>query len=480
MSNPERTSNPAKQTTGSGSGSGSGFGSGRDPVREKVITSIAAQVRRYPDLVIDTTLDESSGRDAAFAHAITDAVLRRWLTLEHILNLGMRTPMGGIEADVRAILMVGAAQLLFLDKVPPHAAIDQSVRDAKERVRAGAGGLVNAALRRVAELRGERIERPTDWASRKDLLVRSDGGAIQLTRDCLPDELYLRLAIQTSHPSGLIKRWITLHGEEVAAAIALKATAPAPTVVNTEMDGGTRERLIEARNAWAHEEADSLVWGSDRAHLQKLLASTKLWVQDPSSAHVVRFLAKQVDAGRVRNVVDLCAGQGTKTRQLLNAFPNAKIYAAEVDERRLRVLEATFANERRVRVVHADELRANAAEVGADFVLLDVPCSNSGVLARRVEARYRLNGKAVAELVAIQQGIMATGASLLKKGGLLAYSTCSIEPEEDQAQREWVCGTMQFEMIAESLTLPAGMPGGAPESARDGSYVFLARSISGA
>lgn len=473
MSNPERTSNRAKQANGPGSGSG------RDPVREKVITSIAAQVRRYPDLVIDTTLDDSTGRDAAFAHAITDAVLRRWLTLEHILNLGMRTPMGGIEADVRAILMVGAAQLLFLDKVPPHAAIDQSVRDAKARVRAGAGGLVNAALRRVAELRGERIERPADWSSRKNLLVRSDGGAIQLTRDCLPDELYLRLAIQTSHPSGLIKRWISLHGEEAAAAMALKATAPAPTIVNTEMDGATRERLIQAKNAWAHDEADSLVWGSDRAHLQKLLASTKLWVQDPSSAHVVRFLAKQVDAGRVRNVVDLCAGQGTKTRQLLKAFPNAKIYAAEVDERRLRILDETFASERRVRVLHADELRGNASEVGADFVLLDVPCSNSGVLARRVEARYRLNGKAVAELVAIQQGIMTTGASLLKPGGLIAYSTCSIEPEEDQQQREWLCKTLRFAMVAESLTLPAGAPGGAPESARDGSYVVLMRAISG-
>ncbi|MFO0786844.1 MAG: transcription antitermination factor NusB [Phycisphaerales bacterium] len=436
---------------------------------------IASQVRRYPDLVPDPELDGGNDRDSAFSHAILDAVLRRWITLEFLLELGMRSPIRGVEADVRAILLVGAAQLLFLDRVPPHAAIDQSVREAKARVREGAGGLVNAVLRRVAELRGDRIDRPPDWTARSDILVREDGGAVALSRAVFPEEQTRRLAVQTGLPRGVVERWVTSHGFDRAAGLALKTIAPAPTILNVEAAPEISERLRTEKLAVPHSSGAALVWRSDRAHLKRLLDATGVWVQDPSSAHVVRFIAGHVEPSAVRSVVDLCAGQGTKTRQLLRAFPKAQITAADVDPRRLDILSRTFAGHSRVKIMDARVLAAGFP--GANLVLLDVPCSNSGVLARRVEARHRLNGRSVGELVELQLRIAAAGAALLAPGGWLAYSTCSIEPEEDQQQRESITRLHGLGFVAENLILPEGGPGMDASLARDGSYAALFRRL---
>lgn len=351
---------------------------GPDPTRAYAIEAIGSQVRRFPELAIGADGAFAEGRDGAFAHAIYDGVLRRWLTLEFVIGRGLKQAFGAVEPDLRAVLLAGAVQLLLLDRVPDHAAIDQSVRHAKARIREGAGGLVNAALRRVAELKGERGEQPADWMQRRDLLLTADGRALQLKAEILPRDFAERLSVQTSHPEGLLRRWIAAHGEEQASALALKGIAPVPTILNIEADESAGENLIDCDMAVRHEEKKALVWTADRMRLRAMLEKSRIWVQDPSSADVVRIVAGAVDAGTIRRVVDLCAGQGTKTRQLLRAFPNANVLAADVDGRRLDMLGRVFGGEKRVKVEHAD---AAAARVGeADLVLLDVPCSNSGVL----------------------------------------------------------------------------------------------------
>ncbi len=407
-----------------------------------------------------------------------DAVLRRWLTLEYLIDLGLRTPMSGVEADVRAVLLAGAAQLLLLDRVPAHAAIDQSVRYAKQHIRVGAGGLVNAALRRVAELRKERIERPADWAERRDILALPDGRVMLLSGEVLPKELDRRLAIQTSHSAGLIGRWLAMFGEEAGAAIALKSIAPAPTVLNTEADPEAAARLVTKEKAVPHEETDAIVWKGARIALGAELSRTNLWAQDPSSAAVVRFIASLVPPKEVRRVVDLCAGRGTKTRQIIRAFPEASVIAADVDDARLADLAKVMDGVSGVRVMHAGRVREACERAGADLVLLDVPCSNSGVFARRVEARYRINRKSLAELVEMQRGIIATGAACVRAGGRIAYSTCSLEPEENELQKEWMAAEFGAEIAGELRTSPSGGPGGDPSRAHDGSYVTIVRLAS--
>lgn len=444
---------------------------GPDPTRAYAIEAIASQARRFPDLAIGAEAGFAEGRDGAFAHAIVDSVLRRWLTLEYLIGRGLKQAFGAVEPDLRAVLLAGAAQLLLLDRVPDHAAIDQSVRHAKSRIREGAGGLVNAALRRVAELKGERAARPAEWARRRDVLLLADGRAMKLAADVLPDDFAERLSVQTSYPIGLIRRWIGAHGEERASEIAWKGIAPAPTILNIEGDEKAGAEILERGLAARHEETRALVWTADRARLRGVLERTRVWVQDPSSADVVRTVAGAVGGAAITRIIDLCAGQGTKTRQLLRAFPKAQVLAADVDARRLGMLREVFGGDARVRVEHSD---AAAARVGeADFVLLDVPCSNSGVLARRVEARYRINGKSVAELVAIQRGILERGAAVVRAGGFVAYSTCSLEPEENGMQRAWAEENCGLSVVQEKSTLPRGGCGEDDTHARDGSYVAV-------
>lgn len=444
-----------------------------DPTRAYAIEAIAAQVRRFPDLTILGDGEFAEGRDGAFAHAIVDAVLRRWITLEFVIARGLKQPFSAIEPDLRAVLLAGAAQLLLLDRVPDHAAIDESVRHAKTRIRAGAGGLVNAALRRVAELKGERQVRPADWARRRDLLVTPDGKAMQMCAEVLPREFAHRLAIQTSHPERLLRRWIAAHGEENAAKFALKGIAPAPTILNIEANEAEGAALVERGLAARHEAPLALVWTAERAGLREVIARDQLWVQDPSSADVVRTASAIEGAEKVRRVVDLCAGQGTKTRQLLRCFRNASVLAADVDDRRLETLRRVFSAEPRIKVEHARDASARKGE--ADLVLLDVPCSNSGVLARRVEARYRIRGQSVAELVEIQRTILARGAAIVRDGGIVVYSTCSLEPEENIGQREWAQSDLGLSLVTERSNVPRGACGLDPSAARDGSYVAVMR-----
>ncbi|MBY0112224.1 MAG: hypothetical protein K2Y21_05340 [Phycisphaerales bacterium] len=451
-----------------------------DPVRDRVTGLVASMVATFPDLPLGAEFTEFEGRDAAFAHAIHDAVLRRWLTLELLIGLGLDRPFRSLEPGLQAVLLVGAAQMVLLDKVPPHAAIDQSVHIAKARIRIGAGGLVNAVLRRVTELCGERTSRGTDWRTRLDAIPLGDGRSLLLTRACLPTDEVKRIAAITSTPKPLFEKWVQAFGIDAASAIALKGIGTAPTVVNAEARPEAARALVLDGDLSPHSRELSFVWRGERRDLSETLDRSGLWVQDPASAEVVRTVAAAAgkDASNVRLVVDLCAGQGTKTRQLLRAFPNATVIACEVDDERLATLKRVFAKEPRIRVLHAQHATRTCQDGGvgvADVVLLDVPCSNSGVLSRRVEARYRLDAAAIAELVKLQREILATGRSLLKPGGLLAYSTCSLEHEENESQRDHMVEALGCVLMVDRRTMPAGLPGEDHALFHDGSYVTVGR-----
>lgn len=450
-----------------------------DPVRDRVAGHVASLVATFPDLPLGASFDSFEPRDAAFAHAVYDAVVRRWLTLEFLISLGLSRPFRSLEPGVQAVLLCGAAQIVLLDKVPVHAAIDESVNIAKARIRVGAGGLVNAGLRRVAELCGERGDRPSDWTTRRDSVPLGDGRALTLTRPCLPDEHSKRISILCSVPKPLLERWGAAFGAAQAASVAIKTIGPSPTVVNAA--GHTASSLAdEHANLSPHARSGSFVWTGERRVLGDFLARTGTWVQDPASAEVVPTVAAAAggNADAMRLVVDLCAGQGTKTRQLLHAFPNATIIACEVDDERLATLKKVFAGNARVKVLHAQHAPRACQDGGtgvADLVLLDVPCSNTGVLGRRIEARYRLDARSLEELVKLQREIIGVGRSLLRSGGLLAYSTCSLEHEENEAQRDYIVSAVGATLMLDRRTMPRGLPGEPFTGSNDGSYVTVAR-----
>lgn len=447
-----------------------------------VFARLADDAKRFPDIV-PRPLETSStkerpldARDAAFAHALYDQTVRRWYTLQAVVAPRLNQPFIETETRLRAALLGGAAQLILLDRVPPHAAISETVEWAKRAIRPGAGKLVNAVLRRVAELVGDDRRYRDGWDDDRDAIPLSDGRALVLTQPVLSEDPLDRLSAATSIPRPLIASWHDHLGPDAARSLALHALAHAPVTLNTSC----AESPVELGTP--HNTPGFRVVAPDTPGFTELLEQrTDVWVQDPTSSEAVASVADLAGAIGTGLIIDACAGKGTKTRQLARLFPDAEIIASDTDRERYAVLERVFAGHPRVRVIpYADLLDAvisRAEPARADLVLLDVPCSNSGVLARRPEAKYRVATRQHDRLLDTQRQIIADSLRLLSDRGAILYSTCSLQPEENHDQADWARTWHGFNPTRQRLTLPEGLPGGDPACYRDGGFsVLLSRS----
>jgi len=463
-----------------------------DPARDRAYRRVAKQARRFPDRLLITPLgDENlSPRDASFAHALYDVAMRRWITLEFIVQQGLKREFSSLDEHVRAALICGSAQMLLMNTIPPRAAINESVTWTKRVTRSDRpGGFVNAVLRRVAELIGEEpvekivesglepAERPERrWPPRLERyehgraeLPLADGRAIPLAQEVLPEDPVQRLAIATGHPVELLRLWAKSMPLRDVRALALHGIVRPPVILNTAH--ATSELPKEV--AKAHEAPGHHVFTGSRAELLSLLEKRPdVWVQDPASSLAVESVT---DLSPMM-IIDACAGQGTKTRQLAETFPDAKIVATDIDHKRRVALEQAFKDgphHERVTVIDHRKLDDWAGK--ADLVLLDVPCSNTGVLARRVEARYRASESNLAGLLGMQRQIVADAVRLLAPGGAILYSTCSLDPRENEEIVEWATRWHNFESSRAARRMPSGGPGEPAESYSDGSFAALLR-----
>jgi 16S rRNA (cytosine967-C5)-methyltransferase len=405
-------------------------------------------------------------RDAGLASAIYDAVVRRWLTLSAVLEHVLGRSMSAIEPPLRAVLLAGAAQLLLLDRIPDHAAVDESVELAKVLVRPKAAGLVNAGLRRVAGLRTERGAAPPQERVGRDRIALSDGRVLRLNAAVFPGGELELLAAATSHPTGLLRRWAGRWPADRVANLGLHGAMHAPTVLNTTFASRPLPDSLLPHQSHGHH-----VFAGTHAELLALLGSRRdLWVQDAASSRAVASAAS-LNPGVI---VDVCAGQGTKTRQLAATFPHARVVATDADPERVQILRRLFADTAHVEVAAIDALLPRLAGA-ADLVLLDVPCSNTGVLARRPEARYRAGPAQLQRLTAIQRKIITDALPLLRRapGGRVLYSTCSLELEENQRQAAWAAREHNLRIRHEEQAEPHSTPGDDPALYRDGAYSAL-------
>ena len=454
----------------------------RDPARDRAYRRISKQVRRYPHNLLITPLGDEglSAVDASFAHALYDVVMRRWITLEHLASLGLKRDFETLDASVQAAILAGSAQMLLMETIPPRAALNESVTWAKRVTRTDrAGGFVNAALRRVSELIGEgdtpEGEEPSRrWPPRReryegkrDELPLANGRAVPLAFEVLPEDPLQRLAIATGHPLDLLRLWSKSMSLREVRALAMHGITRPPVILNT----AHVQTPPPAESVTPHTAPGHHVFTGSHAELVRLLERrSDLWVQDPASSLAVESVADL----RPKLIVDACAGQGTKTRQLAAMFPDAHIVATDIDVKRRVALAEVFQSHpdaKRVTVINHADLSQWASK--ADLALLDVPCSNTGVLARRVEARYRASESAVAELGGLQRQIVADAVKLLAPGGALLYSTCSLDPRENDDMVEWAVRWHGFESTRQSRRLPAGGPGEPDDRYSDGSFAAL-------
>lgn len=433
--------------------------------RDLVTRRIAARASSFPNFDL-SPLETGSldARDAALARAIDHAVARRWLTLAAVLDSRLDQAWDALQPKVQAPLLVGAAQLLLMERLPDHAVINEAVEWTKANARHKAGGLVNAVLRRVAKLRGE-VARLRDMHVDlpRNVLPLEDGRAMTLAEDVFDADPALRLAQQTSHNHELIIHWMRSHGPKVMHRLAMHSLVHAPIIV-TGMDS---ERLPQD-DLVPHDKPGFFVYTGPREQLDALLAEHPHGrVQDPGTAAAMNHSAGL----QPKLIVDLCAGRGTKTRQLAQLHPEARIVATDMDEDRFGMLQDTFAGDNRVKVVPFADVGQYREQ--ADLLVLDVPCSNTGVLGRRVEAKYRFTETSLEAVCEIQRQIIADALPLLAPNARLLYSTCSIEKQENHRQAKWMEHWHPLHIVDEVQLLPRSMPGDSPTAYADGGYAVL-------
>lgn len=435
---------------------------------------IAALASRFPDLGLP---DQEAGPEPAeaaippLARAIEHEVRRRWLTLAAVCERSLdRGSWQRLEPRLKSVLLVGAAQLLLFEGEPDHAVVDAAVSWASKRIRRGAGGLANAVLRRIADSREARLPPDDPHAAHFDrhrhVLPLRDGSAWRLRAEAFAAEPVERLAEQTSHGRELLLHWINAHGFRAARDLAAHGLVSPPTIL-----AGPETAFPDEPSLASHDRSGFRVFRGDPASLAHWLdPHPAVRVQDPGSAAPVESTAVL----RPRRILDLCAGRGTKTRQLAALHHDAEILAVEPHESRRRDLEALAARSPRIRAIGHADLPSLAASI--DLALLDVPCSNTAVLPRRPEARYRFTKRRLAGLVEAQREIAMAAEPLLAPSSAVLYATCSLEPAENERQARWIAERFGMEIRTMAVRLPKGLPGEPASRYEDGGFhALLAR-----
>lgn len=378
-----------------------------------------------------------SERDRAFARTLAAGCIRRLLTLDTVLQAFCDRKWNEIQEPVRHILRLGAYQLLFCQGVPARAAVNETVELANRTSHPRAGGFVNAVLRAIE--RDFRIVESGRIDRKRAVLVNPTRWAV-FTKDIFPDPHAAQVAYisrQLSFPEWLVRRWVTRYGGDKTWDLCLAENEEAPVFLRPhppKADADALVKLLAEDGIVAHASASGRTVRLP-AHINTLtlraIREGYCLVQDDSAAAVVPFLAPHKGS----RVLDLCAAPGGKTTQLAEMVgEEGSVVAVESNPRRIdRILENV---ERlgigNVAVVAADGRALPSALGKFDYVLVDAPCSNTAVLRRRLEARWRVTDQSLASLNRLQYELAVSGVTALKPGGRMVYSTCSLEPEENQ------------------------------------------------
>jgi 16S rRNA (cytosine967-C5)-methyltransferase len=361
----------------------------------------------YSNLLLPKLLRERgiTGADANFATELTYGTLRRQGSLDAVLAAGAKREVASLELGVRAVLRLGAYQLLHT-RVPPHAAVSTTVELCRTVVGPKPAGLVNAVLRRVSE---------RDWAGWVDELAPAD-------------DPVARLALDHGYP-----RWIAVafadalgSDDELAAALfderpTTHLVARPGRITQAELlrlvgDTGTPGRFSPYA---VH------LSGGDPAGLRPVRAG-RAAVQDEGSQLMAVALATAPFEGRDERWLDLCAGPGGKAALLAGLLPDAgRLVAGDLHPHRARLVAGSLGEDPRSVAVVADAVAGGYAEAAADRVLLDAPCSGLGALRRRPESRWRRQPEDVIRLQPLQRELLNRAIDCARPGGIVGYVVCS-------------------------------------------------------
>lgn len=375
---------------------------------EQFADAILGQLLRSSDL---------AAPDRAFATELFYGVLRNLMLLDFWID-SLRSRH--LDHDTRDLLRLGLYQLFVLE-TPEHAAVFETVALAKPKGRSLVNGVLRSATRGKADL--------VRKASEQDLSVR------------------------TSHPQFLVDRWVKNFSDKDAEALCDWNNRPAPIYARINRIKTTKDEFL-AR----HRDAEPLSAHENFVRLTNIpheaLAEGHCYIQDPSTAAACLLL----DPKPGDRVLDACAAPGGKTGYIAELMKNEGfILACDRDTSRVRTLQE---NLERLGVgisrcvPHDWTSRDPLPEAAAfDRILVDAPCTNTGVMRRRVDLRWRLKSESFSRMQAEQLGIVRATIPFLKPGGVLVYSTCSIEPEENEEVVRAILREFPFLKLADQISL---------------------------
>jgi 16S rRNA (cytosine967-C5)-methyltransferase len=368
--------------------------------------------KAFSSVLLPISEEKLSSKDRALCHTLTLGVLRKKLYLDKLIEELTKKKTEKFDLAVLLALRIGLFQILFLDKIPAHAAINESVNLVHLARKRSAAGLVNAVLRRAA--RGE-------------------------TNLEFADEIE-KLSIETSHPRWLVEHWTKQFGfeETKKLAAANNETPKLAFRLTKKSDEKTLETLkklgLEITESAIVADAWEVLKSNEILHLYA--DEGKIYFQDEAS----QLAAQTVRLKPNENFLDVCAAPGSKTTQINYELQitNYELQAFVAGDRyfhRLRVLRETCervgAENVEIIAYDAEKSLPFAAE-SFDVVLVDAPCSGSGTIRHNPEIRYFLRSEDFTDLSAKQLQILENASKVVKTGGRLIYSTCSLEREENE------------------------------------------------
>lgn len=374
----------------------------------------------YANLALDARLTGSKlpGRDRALATELVYGTVRRLGTVDWAIGQAADRPLAKMDPWIRNVLREAVYQILFMDRIPQRAAVDEAVELAKKYGHVGVAKFVNGVLRGFLRKLPD-----LQWPDEAKEPVQA-------------------LAVRHSHPEWLVANWTERFGTAEAVRLMEANNQVPPLTIRVNRTKASRDEVAAALKAEGVE-TEPTRFSPDGLVVHDLTSSSYLdglkamkaglfIVQDESSMLVGRVMDPQPGW----TVVDVAAAPGGKSTHIAELMGNqGQVIAVDIHPHKVELIEQ---NAKRLGLSCIQGLAADARELGkmmpgrADAVLCDVPCSGLGTLARRPDARWRKEETDPTALVPIQEAILVSAAQLLKPGGTLIYSTCTIDPRENQ------------------------------------------------
>lgn len=389
-----------------------------------------------------TQFNQADQREKDFCSELVYGVSRHLLKIDFILGRLLSRPLDSLKIPVKNILRIAIYQLLRLPEIPEHAVVNSAVVEIKKTRYSGLAGLVNGVLRNY---------------------LRKKNEIVMANRETEPAKY---LSLEYSHPIWLVERWLERFGLETTESILKTNNENPPLTVRIN------QHLVDPQEFKKELSSQGIRWLPGRFLEEAIILTDlpcslvelsqfqngKIFVQDESSMLVAHLLAPRSG----ETIIDLCAAPGGKSTHLAELTADQS-HIISVDDHPHKI-DLIRENASRLKLKSIEPVLGDARQVfaaedlQADAVLVDAPCSGTGVLRRRVDARYRRKPEDLKALVILQREILEQAARLVRPGGRLVYSTCTLEPEENQEQISYFLENhSEFRIEPYSEFLPRGL-----------------------